>query len=226
MKFSPHRLLPTKALPLPASFPYVNLSFPILSSLTDEKAVFERWPLKDPLLNISVIPTQHFTGRNKILSEITDAFKKLAESSMQQRIMILHGLGGVGKTQIALSYIYSNKSSYKTILWIDSGNEQSIFRNFRLIAQRLLEWAGNTRLQTPVLNYTRVAFELGLDQYCSTEGYGRLIQSADGRGVSDAVLCWLEQEENSGWLIIFDAADDLEDFDLTSSFPNTPIATS
>jgi len=174
------------------------------------------------MLNISMTPTSVFVGRNEKLAEIHMEFERLAASTDQRRIIVLYGLGGVGKTELALSYIFSNRQKYKAIMGIESRDEESIFRSFRNIAQRLLEWGGNSRLRTPALNYTRVAFELGLDRFASTESGGIIRHDSDGRGVSDAVVRWLEKEGNTDWLLVFDAADDLESFDLTSYFPKYP----
>jgi hypothetical protein len=81
-----------------------------------------------------------------------------------QRVIVLHGLGGSGETQISLSYAYRHKQAYDALFWINATDLHSVLSSFRRIAQALLDWTEDTRLQTPALNYTRVSFELGLDK--------------------------------------------------------------
>ena len=55
-----------------------------------------------------------FTGREAILSEIEKGFNS------SQYLQILHGMCGMGKTQIAKEYAYTHKSKYAHIYWIDA----------------------------------------------------------------------------------------------------------
>ena len=55
-----------------------------------------------------------FCGRKKEIDTISDNFANGFNTQ------ILYGMGGSGKTQIALQYAYSRKNEYDTILWIDS----------------------------------------------------------------------------------------------------------
>jgi hypothetical protein len=46
-------------------------------------------------------------------------------------------MGGVGKTQLALSYALSRKKNFDTILWIAADNTISLEQSFRDVAQAL-----------------------------------------------------------------------------------------
>jgi hypothetical protein len=48
----------------------------------------------------------------------------------------LYGLGGVGKTQTALAYVYAHKDTYDSIYWINAGNQADLFKGFQEIAKR------------------------------------------------------------------------------------------
>ncbi len=92
-------------------------------------AISPRWlvPLKrNPL----------FTGREKILEALhirlgTNQMVALTQSSA------LHGLGGVGKTQIALEYAYRYALEYCAIFWIGAEIAESIVASFLYIAEVL-----------------------------------------------------------------------------------------
>jgi len=112
---------------------------------------------------------------------------------------------------------------YSAIPWINASSEQAILRSFRRNAQLILEWAAKTRLQNsrPALNYSRVAVELGFKDFVNADG-NWIIQDADNRGIADALVRWLEKKANARWLLVFDAADHIEDLNLKSYFPKVP----
>ncbi|XMA10379.1 hypothetical protein WAI453_003170 [Rhynchosporium graminicola] len=50
---------------------------------------------------------------------------------------VLHGIGGVGKTQVALQYLYRPEDDYEYIFWVNSENALSIVEKFHDFAQAL-----------------------------------------------------------------------------------------
>ena len=50
----------------------------------------------------------------------------------------LCGLGGMGKSQIALEYCYRNKDNYRYIFWIDADTEETLQNSFADMARRLI----------------------------------------------------------------------------------------
>ena len=56
-----------------------------------------------------------FTGRDKYLRIVKECLN-------EQSLFVINGIAGIGKTQIAKKYAYSNKSKYKSIFWINSDN--------------------------------------------------------------------------------------------------------
>jgi hypothetical protein len=132
----------------------------------------------------------------------------------------LHGMGGVGKTQIALSYAFANKAAYKAVWWVNASDNASILLSFNRIAQGLVDWAA--KIRGSALNFTRIAYDLGLGQFVSpTTGEVQMVD-IKSRLVTDAVIQWLSKKENCDWLMIFDSVDDIESVDLQSFFPNAP----
>lgn len=53
------------------------------------------------------------------------------------RSFALYGMGGVGKTQIALKYANTSRDKFDSIFWISSDNAITIGQSFREIAKSL-----------------------------------------------------------------------------------------
>jgi hypothetical protein len=165
------------------------------------------------------VPSRHFCGREQELNEISEAFKSHKRDN-RQRIVAIYGLGGVGKTQLCLSYALENSTTYRAILWITATSQQTISHSFSSIAQNLVDWAGQVR--SGAVNFGRIAFDLGLGQMVSpTTGEVSSLPS-HSLAIAKAVRTWLEMPNNNGWLIIFDGADDLEEINLQPFSPHVP----
>jgi tetratricopeptide (TPR) repeat protein len=59
-----------------------------------------------------------FTGRDDILTELSSYFSSW--NVINTPIASLSGIGGVGKTQIALEYAYQSSDTYQAIFWINA----------------------------------------------------------------------------------------------------------
>ena len=75
----------------------------------------------------------HFTGRGPDLEEMA---RGLAAGSAVA-VHSVHGLGGVGKTQLAIEYAYAHASDYDLVWWIAAEESASIPDQFTGLAARL-----------------------------------------------------------------------------------------
>ncbi|WP_436790822.1 FxSxx-COOH system tetratricopeptide repeat protein [Yinghuangia sp. YIM S10712] len=80
----------------------------------------------------------NFTGR---VGALEDLHARLTQGTTAVLPEALHGMGGVGKSQIAVEYAYRNSSDYDIVWWIPAGQPAQIRAAFVDLAQRL-------RLQT------------------------------------------------------------------------------
>ncbi|KAF2477128.1 TPR-like protein [Lindgomyces ingoldianus] len=77
-----------------------------------------------------------FWGREDALEAIQDALKP-DEKPFLLKTFALYGMGGVGKTQIALQYALRNRDCYQAILWVTADNAINMGQSFREIAKLL-----------------------------------------------------------------------------------------
>ncbi|MDL2269112.1 tetratricopeptide repeat protein [Desulfosarcina sp. OttesenSCG-928-G17] len=83
-------------------------------------------------LNIRL--AEPFIGREKELESIRTTFQSGDTVFLTQSIK---GLGGVGKTQIALKYAFSHEKNYKHVWWIDAATETAIIEGYRAFLEKI-----------------------------------------------------------------------------------------
>jgi hypothetical protein len=89
-----------------------------------------------PLNTLPYPEYRGFYGREDILKQL-DAALVPVQSSRGIQSVLLHGLGGVGKSQTALAFAHRNSSSFDAIFWIRSETETSVKDSFTNIALAL-----------------------------------------------------------------------------------------
>lgn len=76
-----------------------------------------------------------FLGREAQLQQIVSFFSK--ESTQRPKVLILHALGGQGKSQIALEYCQRSRDRYRGIFWVNASSEASAIESYTQIAKAL-----------------------------------------------------------------------------------------
>jgi hypothetical protein len=126
-----------------------------------------------------VTETQHFVAREEELTEMHAALSNNGSRST----VILHGLGGIGKTQLSIAYAKRHKDKYSAIFWLNIKDEDSVKQSFAKLVRQIL------RNQPSAEPLNRVDMGGKLDE------------------VVDAVKAWLSLPGNTRWLMIFDNYD-------------------
>lgn len=98
----------------------------------------------------------------------------------RRKILILSGLGGMGKTQLAIMFAKLHQEAYSATFWLNATNEETLKRSLASMAARVLE----SDMQREMSGVQEV---------------GQLI---------DHVRQWLSRPGNNRWLLIFDNHDD------------------
>ncbi|KAH8800725.1 hypothetical protein F5884DRAFT_757573 [Xylogone sp. PMI_703] len=131
-------------------------------------------------LDLSTLPeAAQFVARQSELTEM----HRLLYGHRTRAAVILHGLGGIGKTQLAIEYVRQHLEKYTAIFWLNANDEDSLRLSFMDIAQKVLEHHPSTSM------LVGVNLEGNLDQ------------------VVKSVKAWLNLPKNTHWLMIYDNYD-------------------
>ena len=129
----------------------------------------------------SVPEIGNFVGRESTRSLIEQSL--LSSTERRRKVAYIHGMGGMGRTQLAIHYATHFRDRYTAILWFDAKDEDSLRKSFVKNADRLPEGAIPQAM---------------LDNQQASPDVKKLIQ---------AVKHWLESPANDQWLLIFDNVD-------------------
>ena len=77
-----------------------------------------------------------FTGREDLLNLLHDRLITTKSTALTQP-QAIHGLGGVGKTQIAIEYTHIYRENYRAIFWVRAATRETLTLDFVEIAQEL-----------------------------------------------------------------------------------------
>jgi hypothetical protein len=102
----------------------------------------------------------------------------------RQKIHVVHGLGGMGKTQLAVEFARRHHGRFSSVFWLDGRSEDSLRRSIASCAGRIPPGhiAETSRM------------------YAADSG-------ADVDVVVKDVMAWLTLPDNTAWLLIFDNVD-------------------
>ncbi|MBO0794187.1 MAG: helix-turn-helix domain-containing protein, partial [Ktedonobacteraceae bacterium] len=105
-------------------------------------------PQRDALFKAALLPILHltqnlpylrnpfFTGRDLELEHLRTQLQQKQAAAIGQ-MQSISGLGGVGKTQLAVEYAYRHQDEYQYVLWADAENAEGLIRSFTEIARLL-----------------------------------------------------------------------------------------
>jgi hypothetical protein len=153
------------------------MHFGIKKLLTRVGTRHEDFSVAFSLSDVSEI--EHFIAREEELAEM----HKTLSGDGSRRIIVLHGLGGIGKTQLTIAYAKRHKDSYSAVLWLNIKDEDSLKQSFAKVAKRIL------REHPLASQLSSVDVNENLDE------------------VIDAVKRWLSLAKNTRWLIVYDNYD-------------------
>ncbi len=145
-----------------------------------------------------------FVPRNVEMTRLTQVLLPTSTDQIRRKVFIVHGLGGIGKTQLSVEFTRKHQRSYSAVFWVDGSTNERLRRSIADLASRL-------------------------PQHQISEGSRTYSQrgSANVGEVVEDVLKWLSQPLNDQWLLIFDNVDrefsdpsrDPEAFDVKEYFP-------
>ena len=162
------------------------ISIALLASQKEEFSI--------PFSLAGVLETDLFVGRTEEISRLRSEFQG---DGSQRRVVLLHGMGGIGKTQLVVKFAKDYRNEYSAIFWLKGNNEESLKQSYTNIARRVQ------------------------DAYPSFEPIRDAIQTNETDKIVDAVKKWLSLERNSMWILIFDNVDDFETYRIDRYLPDS-----
>jgi hypothetical protein len=79
--------------------------------------------------------TGYFVGREDLLGQVHTA---LTGGGAVRRMVVLTGMGGIGKTQAALEYVLQHQGSYRRVLWSSAESEAGFLGSLKSLTHTLL----------------------------------------------------------------------------------------
>ncbi|MCO5988909.1 FxSxx-COOH system tetratricopeptide repeat protein [Actinoallomurus spadix] len=138
------------ATPLEESFASEPIApFPGVSvSVRTVPPAEERDPNEPPPVWGNVPPRNiNFTGREELL---TDLHQRLRAGTTAVLPHALHGMGGVGKSQLAIEYVYRHTTDYDLIWWVPAEGTGQVRQSLTELAAQLgLPVAGEVNVAVP-----------------------------------------------------------------------------
>jgi len=157
-----------------------------------------------PFVLTGVPITANFIGRDKDLRQL-ESFLEPEKGKIRRQLCVVHGLGGLGKTQLAIEYARQNKLRYSSMLWLDGSTEESLVQSILQNAKRIPGQVENGVKQGTTFEESKVqALKL---------------------------LQWFALDANNEWLLAYDNVDkayfsalkkdvdSLGSYDITEFFP-------
>ena len=126
-----------------------------------------------------VAETDHFVARETELAQI----RNILCGDGSRRIAVLHGLGGIGKTQLAVAYAKRYRHNYSAVFWLNIKDIDLLKQSFVKITKQIL------RDHPSASQLSNLDMNENLDE------------------VVDAVKGWLSLPKNTRWLLIYDNYD-------------------
>lgn len=146
-----------------------------------------------------------FVARDKELDLLKQSLLPKPTRNMRRKVHVLHGLGGIGKTQLAIEFARQHQRVYSSIFWLRGNTRDEVRQSIAGIAHRLPEG--------------QIPDSIGQVSKLSTQELEIAVRN---------VLQWFSKPVNNRWLLIFDNVDrehgpHLNDplaFDVNDYFPD------
>jgi NB-ARC domain len=126
-----------------------------------------------------------FVERDADMQQLEQFFHRTQPSSSRRhQVFVVHGLGGIGKTQLAVEFARKHHARYSAVLWLDGSSYDRLRQSFVKVAHRLpsKQLTADTR---EALSQSNINVDI----------------------VIGGVWQWLDLPTNRDWLLIIDNVD-------------------
>ena len=145
-----------------------------------------------------------FVGRDAEITRLAQLMISSPKGDIRRKVCVLHGIGGVGKSQLAVEFARKYQKDFSAVFWIASSTKERLKRSIAALAQMLPQHQISERARL---------YSKGADK--------------DFDAIVEDVLKWFSQPSNNKWLLVFDNVDreysaeseDPESFDIKEYLP-------
>ncbi|KAG9511616.1 hypothetical protein KCV07_g10049, partial [Aureobasidium melanogenum] len=140
-------------------------------------------PARQVLLK-GVPAIDHFVQRASGMQRLEEYFFPQKSRLARRKMFVVHGLGGIGKTQLCIEFVRRYQERYNAVFWLDGSSEDALQRSFVDVVSRI------PAAEVP-LALIEAAKQASPDQLSMLRG----------------VLDWLTLPSNQRWLLVIDDVD-------------------
>ncbi|MFC5471558.1 FxSxx-COOH system tetratricopeptide repeat protein [Cohnella suwonensis] len=102
-------------------------------------------PIYSRLFHVPFRQHPNFTGRDQEMEELR---AKLTSGKFVSLVQTISGLGGIGKTQLAVEYAYKYMDEYQLVWWIRAEDHSTILSDMEMICRKLYLPVTDTKDET------------------------------------------------------------------------------
>ena len=136
-------------------------------------------PSKTFIHNLPFASNPFFTGRDKMLDDLRVALCKKTAAAITQP-QAVHGLGGVGKTQLAIEYARNHYADYDAVLWAGAASASELHASLANLVDVL-------KLPEVLAREQEVKVQAVIDWLCSNQRWLLILDNADTNEAQAAV---------------------------------------
>jgi len=161
--------------------------------------------------SLNIRDNRGFVGREYLLENLK---QEIEQGKDELNIIVLYGTGGMGKTQLALKYIYQQYGNYSSVFFVNTASVQTTILGFIQIMQRLVQHHGQSSD-----DYAHIGQLLGMAGKLDPAGCFTVTSEPEEQHVVSAVRQWFSAPGNTNWLLVFDNLDDPDLVDIEEYIP-------
>ena len=151
------------------------------------------------------VPVARFVNRPKDMQQLEQVLLPQTQAeSFRRKILVLNGLGGIGKTQLAVEFARKHQAAFTSVFWLDGSSKDSLKQSIIACAGRILE-GQISEMSRKYSSGTKSELDTVVAEF----------------------IGWLRRTENQSWLIIFDNVDrdyqqesDIDAYDINNYIPD------
>ncbi|GLW28312.1 FxSxx-COOH system tetratricopeptide repeat protein [Actinoplanes regularis] len=134
------------------------------------------------------IRNYNFTGREELLERLATTLASGSKAAVLPQAVLpqaVHGMGGVGKTQLVVEYIHQHLEDYDLVWWVPADSVSGVLASLEQLAEQLEirpgeNWEQTARLVLDTLASVRLRWLLVFDNANDLDSIGDYVPSTGG----------------------------------------------